>query len=340
MGWIWNRFRCLSVLGLTAVCLLAQASQVELIDGMFVFQGWNGGPHPPVFAGDARTPMLGTYTVERGILLFHPRFPVAPGTRYQGTFRGVHFAIEVPRRQTAATHVEHVYPSADLLPTNTLKLYICFSAPVTVGDASKHFRLLDERGQPLPDAFLDQELWDGEHRRLTVLLDPGRIKRGLAPHREAGSPIVEGHRYTLAIDRDWKDANGMALAESFHKDFTGAPADRTTPAVRTWRLAIPKAGTRDALAVRFPGPMDYALLQHALAVLNVPGAVTITANETEWRFTPDLPWRAGDYSVLAEPTLEDYAGNRPDRLFDVDLRVARHHPQITGCITVPFRIAK
>src|ERR1019366_3182455 len=221
MGWIWNRFRCLSAFALIAVCLPAQASYVELIDGTFRFEAWNGEAKPPVFAGNASTPMLGTYSADGRTLFFHPRFPVAPGMRYQGTFQGALFAIEVPQERAAPTHVEHVYPSADVLPANTLKLYICFSAPMSFGDGSKHFRLLDEGGNPLPDAFLDQELWDGEHRRLTVLLDPGRIKRGLAPNREAGSPIVEGRHYTLSIDRDWRDARGMTMAGGFTKEFTG-----------------------------------------------------------------------------------------------------------------------
>ena len=83
MGWIWNRFRCLSGFALTVVCLWAQAAPVELVNGTFVFKGWSGGSRPAVFAGDATTPMLGTYTTESGNLHFIPRFQLAPGTSYQ-----------------------------------------------------------------------------------------------------------------------------------------------------------------------------------------------------------------------------------------------------------------
>jgi hypothetical protein len=333
---IWNRFRCLSAFALTAACVIAQSAHVALVDGTFRFEDWHGGTEPPVLAGDSRTPMLGTYSVERGTLIFHPRFPVAPGTTYRGDYRGAIFAIEVPLLQAAATRIEQVYPSADSLPANTLKLYLCFSAPMSIGDAAKHFRFLDERGQPIPDTFLDQELWDREHTRLTVLLDPGRIKRGLAPNRDAGSPIVDGRLYTLSIDRDWHDARGLELAEGFQKHFAAVSAVRTVPGPETWRLEVPKAGTRDALRVRFPRPMDYALLQTMVTVAGVAGEIGIGANETEWSFTPAAPWHAGTYSLTADPTLEDIAGNHLDRPFDVDLRVPNRAASKT--IELPFRI--
>ena len=52
-----------------------------------------------------------------------------------------------------------------------------------------------DSGQPLQGVFLtmDPELWDPERRRLTLLLDPGRIKRGLVPNLEAGYPLNEGN---------------------------------------------------------------------------------------------------------------------------------------------------
>jgi hypothetical protein len=336
MGWIWNRFRCLSGFVLAAGCVFAQAAHVALVDGNFLFSEWQGGAEPAVFAGDSRTPMLGTYSVGRGVLLFHPRFPVAPGTRYQGTFRGARFAIEVPRAKSALTHVEHVYPSADVLPANTLRLYICFSEPMSIGDAAKHFRLFDDHGQGLPDTFLDQELWDPQHTRLTVVLDPGRIKRGLAPNREAGSPIVAGRRYMLAIDREWQDAHGVQMAAGFERHFTGGPASRALPASDTWRLEIPKSGTRDALIVRFPVPMDYALLQEMLTVAGVAGEVGIGSDETEWRFTPAAAWHAGPYSLAADSNLEDIAGNHLNRAFDVDLRLPQ--PAASKTVTLPFTI--
>ena len=42
------------------------------------------------------------------------------------------------------------------------------------------------------------------------------------------------------------------------------------------------------------------------------------AAETQWRFTPRDPWTAGDYDLVALAFLEDLAGNRIGRPFEVD----------------------
>ena len=73
--------------------------------------------------------------------------------------------------------------------------------------------------------------------------------------------------------------------------------------------------------VSFPRPLDYGLLQRALTVsLNgerVPGDVRPDAGETRWLFMPDAPWQAGEYRLLASSILEDVAGNRIGRPFEV-----------------------
>ncbi len=216
----------------------------------------------------------GTYAVEGGSLVFHPRFPLVAGVRYRAVFQApqgklVEATFDGPPRETiSTTRVLHVYPSTDVLPSNTLKLYIYFSAPMSRGEAWQRIHLLDDQGQPLKFEFVEiqQELWDAQNTRLTVLFDPGRIKRGVLPEMELGPPIVEGKRYTLVIDREWKDARGVALQQEFRKSFRGGPADRMPPDPKTWRVTAPKAATSEALVVTFPKPMDYALLQRLFGV--------------------------------------------------------------------------
>jgi hypothetical protein len=48
-----------------------------------------------------------------------------------------------------ATRVEQAYPSADVLPGNTLRLYIYFSGPVSRGEIATHFHVLDGAGSAL-----------------------------------------------------------------------------------------------------------------------------------------------------------------------------------------------
>ena len=94
------------------------------------------------------------------------------------------------------------------------------------------------------------------------------------------------------------------------------------PEVDTWRVTAPHAGTNDALVVRFPKPLDYALLQHSLTVTGpagaMPGSVAVASHETEWRFTPLPAWTAGAWRIIVQTTLEDLAGNHIGRPFDVD----------------------
>jgi hypothetical protein len=79
-----------------------------------------------------------------------------------------------------------------------------------------------------------------------------------------------------------------------------------------------KAGTRDPLVIRFDRPLDYALLSDVFQIPGVSGSATPGAGEIEWRFQPMQPWTAGEYQVVVDMALEDLAGNRIGRPFDVD----------------------
>lgn len=303
--------------------------------GVFRITGWEAAAEPPagwssifrVYAGKGDVPpVMGTYTVESSELVFRPRFQFAPGMHVRAVFEPpegerVESAFDIPAAPlTAATHVAHVYPSTDILPANALKLYIYFSAPMQKGDSWKHLHLLRD-GAPVAYPFLelDQELWDRDQRRFTVLFDPGRIKRGLASLAEAGPVLEEGHTYTLVIDRDWLDERGAPMAAEFRKQFRVAAADRKPPDPNKWRVIAPRSGTAGPLVIRFPEPLDYALLQHEIEVTGMSGRISVERGETEWQFTPDRPWSAGKYAVSIRTTLEDLAGNHVNRPFDVDV---------------------
>jgi hypothetical protein len=87
---------------------------------------------------------------------------------------------------------------------------------------------------------------------------------------------------------------------------------------------MPRAGTREALVVTFPEPLDRALLERVLDVLDpegarVAGAVAVEEGETRWSLTPATPWRAGRHTLRAATILEDLAGNSLGRPFEVDV---------------------
>jgi hypothetical protein len=222
--------------------------------------------------------------------------------------------------------VTAVYPSASQLPSNLLKLYLYFSAPMRAGDSYRHIRLEDDAGNPVEAPFLplQPELWDREQRRLTLWFDPGRIKQGLIPNRTMGPPLEEGRRYRLIVDTSWRDANGRPLAEPFVKRFTTTAADDDRPDPAGWIIEAPRASTRQALVVALPEPMDFAMLRRSLVITDATGAVlagevSVDAEETIWRFTPSSSWRPGTYRLLVRADLEDLAGNNLRRLFDTDL---------------------
>jgi hypothetical protein len=337
------------------VLALLLLAAIQFDGGVFRITGWEAMAEPPagwssvfsVYAGSGDVPpLLGTYSVEASSLVFRPRFPLAAGMHVRAVFQppdgaAVESVFDIPAaaKLTPTTRVAHVYPSTGVLPANTLKLYVYFSAPMRRGDSWKHLHLLRD-GVPVPYPFLelDQELWDRDQRRFTVLFDPGRIKRGLASLAEAGPALEESHNYTLVIDRDWLDARGAPLAEEYRKEFRAAPADRVPPDPKKWRVTAPRAGSADPLVIRFPKPLDYALLQHEIEVTGVSGTVAVDREETEWRFTPDQPWHAGTYAIVIRTTLEDLAGNHINRPFDVDTFDPITRTVDTGTVTLSLRI--
>jgi len=361
-GLRFDMFRSLIVAVALILGTLATAQSVSIqLDGQtFKVIGWRPPSSAPaagwtaiftVYAGDGDVPPLaGSYAVENGTLVFHPKYPLAAGPHYRAVFTPAgapriekNFPTVRDHDARATTRVEHVYPSADVLPSNQLRLYIYFSSPMSRGDAERRIHLLDARGQVLSRVFLPgQELWDPNNRRLTMTFDPGRIKRDLTSNRAMGPPIAEGRRYTLVIDRDWHDANGAPLVDEFRKTFRGGPALRVPPDPKSWKIAAPHAGSRDPLIVEFGRSMNYTLLQRMLRVAgeagDVAGAVGVDRNEAEWRFTPQSPWRGGAYRLVVDTSIEDLAGNKIGQPFDIDVFDAVTERITTTTMSLPFQV--
>jgi hypothetical protein len=366
--WIFERFRFrsaqrLTALALAAIMLCAGADAVSIVRdrGAFRVDGWPAPATPPsdgwssIFvistAVKDAPPLLGDYSVESGSLVFRPRFTVSPGVpvharfRQPGrpdvvvVFRPVDTATLVPSTRVAA-----VYPSSDVVPANLLKFYLHFSAPMQRGEAWQHIRLLDQHGKPvdLPFLEIDQELWDPGNQRLTVLFDPGRIKRGVLPRENTGGALEPGNSYTLQIDRSWTDANGLPLAAGHSKTFRVAGEDRVPIDPKSWKVTPPREGTRDSLHIDLPDPADQALLERMLSVAcsgnEIAGRVSTGNAETRWTLEPVDAWSAGECRIIIDTALEDLAGNRIGRAFDVDVfeRVSRRVTSKT--VSLSFRV--
>ncbi|HEV3143998.1 MAG TPA: hypothetical protein VGZ47_08960, partial [Gemmataceae bacterium] len=258
------------------------------------------------------------------------RFPFTAGLDYRAVYTPrtgakLELKFTLPKQQAAATTaVDHVYPSSDKLPENQLKFYLHFSASMSRGQAYSHIRLLDENGKRVEQPFLEleDELWDPASRRFTLFIHPGRIKRGLKPREELGPALVQGKRYTLLIDSAWSDAEGNPLQKEFRKEFVVGPPDETQPDPKGWKLEAPGSG-RAPLIVRLPKPLDHALLNRLLWVVDAAGTrsagrIQISGGETVWSFLPEQPWKIGEYKLVIDTALEDLAGNSIARPFEVD----------------------
>jgi hypothetical protein len=75
--------------------------------------------------------------------------------------------------------------------------------------------------------------------------------------------------------------------------------------------------------VVFDEALDHGLLLRALGVTGgdgrfLDGDVKVEAGESRWSFAPRTPWTSGTYQVTALAMLEDLAGNRIGRAFEVD----------------------
>lgn len=293
-----------------------------------------------VIADIGLPPMLGTYGIKSNSLRFEPQFPLEPGVNYRAVFRPANLpsgkqadgmmissAFRLPPRLSKpTTFVRQVYPSAATLPENLLKFYVHFSAPMSRGHIYEHIHLLDTAGKDveLPFLEIDEELWDPSMTRLTLFIDPGRIKREVKPLEEIGPALEAGKRFTLVIDSAWKDASGNPMRTAFQKSFKVGPPDREPPDPGQWKIQSPSHSTREPLVVTFPKPMDHALGERMIRVTDVGGAVVAGAvaledQERRWTFRPVEPWRAASYRVAVQTTIEDLAGNNIGKPFEVDL---------------------
>ena len=264
---------------------------------------------------------------------FNPYWAFTPGLIYNIIWNDeVVSEFSIPTSGNLPAEVT-IYPGADVLPENLLKVYLRFSASMSEGQSHKYVRMLDDRGDTLRGVFLNlsPELWNEDRTLLTLWLDPGRIKRELLLNRELGKPLEEGRHYEIVILSGWRDQLGVGIDKIFTKRFaTGAP-DRTSPDTQAWKVSAPKAGRKEPLEVVFDELIDYTLALNAIHVYTgtqeVEGSIVVADNERRWQFTPASPWKGGRYRLVIENRLEDLAGNNLDRLFDSDLE--QHESAVT-----------
>jgi hypothetical protein len=290
--------------------------------------------------GDSLPNVSGRYLLLEDEVQFILTFPFERDVKYRASFDPpplgasstahslmLEFLIPTERNASALTEVAHIFPSGDLLPENVLRFYVCFSNSMQRGRALEEIALLDGDRQPVADALYRPpvELWDRTMRHLTVLLDPGRLKRWVGPNVALGPPLKIGQEYTLEIGSGMIDLYGRPLRECFRKHLLVGNAVRQHISVDDWKILPPATGSRQALTLMFTSPLDWALLLQTITIESadgslIDGQVAVDQCERRWSFTPTSPWIAGVYHVRVGSSLEDVCGNRITGAFDRPLR--------------------
>lgn len=335
MGWVKGNgiATLVAILSMSTLPPMAQAQEVTLPQTtgdpvvLHLPQGATGNDALTVFLEGAETPIAGRYAVANDTLAFVPAFGFEPGQDYVarigvGDTKQVAFRIPDDRVIVPAD-VTGIYPSGDTLPENTLRFYIHFSVPMQPQVAFNYIELRDASGSVDEAAFMrfKQELWNEDRTRLTVLIDPGRIKREVATNVELGPALRAGQQYTLAVKGGWPSADGSTMLPAFTKTFDVSEALRSLPSTHHWFANRPCVGTRAPLTIAFDRPFDRHLLMRSLRIAAdegsvIEGKIDVALAEQIWHFTPNAPWPAEDLRLIADTTLEDVAGNNFHDLLD------------------------
>ena len=298
--------------------------------------------------GEDRVAMAGRYERTPEGLTFSPTFSFVAGTDYVARIQTALGAECVPFRLPVASAppaavVTDVFPSGETLPENTLRFYFHFSVPMAPHVALDHIVLRDASGAIDDAAFMrfKQELWSEDRTRLTVLVDPGRIKREVRTNVELGPALEAGKTYQLTVEGGWSSADGTSELKGFSRTFTVSSALRERPGVARWQVNSPCLGSREPLLLTFDRPFDRHRLRNSLTVVSdgrepVGGAAEVSRGERTWRFTPDKPWGGQNLQVEVDPTLEDIAGNNFQDLLD---NVVSNAAQPTPNTSLPVRLS-
>ncbi len=294
-------------------------------------------------AGGGR--LEGWATREGDFVRYTPRFKFTAGAEYAVTVgrwtradiaRAKVPADRPPATPTVVTKVEGL---PDRVPQNTLRFYLHFSRPMTRGEGLKHVKLANKDGDPVDDAFLDlaEELWSADGSRLTLLFDPARVKRELAPREDLGPILDIGRGYRLTVDAAWPDEDGFPLGKPFTKDFTATKPDEEPIDATKWRVEV-EAG-RGWMTVRFEKALDEALADRMVRLVTAAGKPVdghSFASDTTWFHSGDGPLPPGEYLVRVDSRLEDHCGNRVGRAFEFDPR--KPADDIPEFIDIPFTV--
>lgn len=297
-------------------------------------------------AADQSVSILGEFGEENGAFRFTPLIPFTRGLRYEILINGTKVgSFKIPEGNPEdAPILLGIFPSADTLPENLLKIYLKFSQPMREGQSGSFVTLIKNNSDTIKNAFLDlqPELWNADRTMLTLWLDPGRIKRDLQPNKKLGAPLISNNKYRITIAKEWQNQQNQKLNQAYSKNIIAVGRDNLSPQPSKWKIEIPANNTTGTLQVSFNEMLDYGLLNETLSVYDGSGQALagnwkFSKTESLAFFTPKEKWNAGAYRLRIETRLEDIAGNNINRPFDRDISTKiKVAPE--KFVDLPFRI--
>ena len=296
----------------------------------------------------AETSILGKIEKIQNSYSFFPVIPFTFGLSYQikSNKEVLHeFTVPFPN-DIERSSVTNIFPSAEEIPANLLKIHVHFSQPMEEGRSMDYIHVITESGDTIQNLFLNlqPELWNKDQTGLTMWLDPGRIKRDLQPNLKMGPPLKINSTYQIVVSKSWKDKVGMEVLDDFSRTYMVIDEDRERPDVETWDISYPVVKTRNTINIDFSGAIDYELAMDAIYIYKddkiINGNVALSNNESKWRFEPVESWLPGNYEIIIESRLEDLAGNNLNRLFDRDLENENNDSQENNQVEISFKLTQ
>tara|TARA_B110000240_G_scaffold197671_1_gene253780 strand:- start:1817 stop:2860 length:1044 start_codon:yes stop_codon:yes gene_type:complete len=258
-------------------------------------------------------------------LVFIPQFPLLQNISYVLKTKNHEIPFSLKAKNYSSPTVTAIYPTANELPENLLRMYIQFSQPMKTKGNIEKIKLLNEQGIEVKGAIFNNvyELWDDSQTQLTIIFDPSRVKTGLIANETLGRSLKPNKIFKIIIV-DLENVYGKKLLQSYVKTFSVTKADVTSPDTESWRFKLPKSDSKTPLSINFKSSIDKMSLQHRIQLLNendkvIKGVIFLKNKEKIWEFIPQELWTAGKYTLKVNSRLADPSGNNLNGLFDHDI---------------------
>ena len=198
---------------------------------------------------------------------------------------------------------------------------------------------------------------------LAEVASHGFIVLAIGPYRDSPAPRLERSedpaewppfetRYSQMFDAlEWITAENDRSGSPFHRTVAvdkvavmghscgGLQAVKASEDPRVTTVLVLNSGMMadgDQYMERHELTRSILERMHAPIAYFIGGESEISRNETRWSFTPSEPWREGSYHLVVLGILEDLAGNRIGRPFEVDVFEPPDGPEEQQTYRIPF----